>query len=356
MSLYTGLLQRRSLPFQWAVLLTLSALLTMALEAAELPASLLLGPMAAGILVALAGGRAAVPDKVFLTSQSTVGCLIASAITVPILLEVIADWPIFLAGVVVMVGASATMGWTLTRMRILPGTTAIWGSWSGGASAMVLMADDFGADMRLVAVMQYLRVALVALVASLVAGMWTSGGGHPVTAAVWFPQLHMARLLPTLALMAAGVLITARWRVPAGGVLVTMVLAALAQDLGLLELELPQWLLAMGYACLGWGIGLRFTPGIIRHGAKALPRITAAIVALILVCGVFAAVLTLVADIDPLTAYLATCPGGSDSVAVIAASTDVDMPFVMAMQVIRFLAVLFAGPFLSRRMAAAGRL
>lgn len=353
--MFRSLLPRLPLTAQWGVLLLTSLALTLLMTAAHLPAALLLGPMAAGAIMALCGARVSVHGKVFLASQSTVGCLIATTITVPILMEVLAEWPLFLAGVVVMVGASAAMGWTLTRMRILPGTTAIWGSWSGGASAMVLLADEFGADMRLVAVMQYLRVGLVAVTASMVAGLWTTKTGAPPEPEVWFPQLHAMRLLPTLGLMAAGVLITARYRVPAGGVLVTMILAALAQDLGLVVLELPQWFLAVGYTCLGWGIGLRFTADIIRHGARALPRITAAIVALIAVCGVFAAVLTQVADIDPLTAYLATCPGGSDTVAVIAASTDVDMPFVMAMQVIRFLAVLFAGPFLSRRMAQAAR-
>ena len=43
------------------------------------------------------------------------------------------------------------------------------------------------------------------------------------------------------------------------------------------------------------------------------------------------------AHVDALTAYLATSPGGADSVAIIAASTKVDMPFIMAMQMARFL-------------------
>ena len=43
---------------------------------------------------------------------------------------------------------------------MLPGTTAVWGSSPGAATAMVLMAEAFGADARLVAFMQYLRVDL----------------------------------------------------------------------------------------------------------------------------------------------------------------------------------------------------
>jgi uncharacterized membrane protein AbrB (regulator of aidB expression) len=53
----------------------------------------------------------------------------------------------------------------------------------------------------------------------------------------------------------------------------------------------------------------------------------------------------------PLTAYLATSPGGADSVAIIAASTHVDVPFVMAMQMARFMLVLIVGPALARSVA-----
>ncbi len=57
------------------------------------------------------------------------------------------------------------------------------------------------------------------------------------------------------------------------------------------------------------------------------------------------------AGVDPLTAYLATSPGGSDSIAIIAASTNVDVSFVMAMQTVRMIAVLFLAPVLTKFIA-----
>jgi uncharacterized protein len=61
-----------------------------------------------------------------------------------------------------------------------------------------------------------------------------------------------------------------------------------------------------------------------------------------------AAMLVMVAKVDPLTAYLATSPGGSDSIAIIAASSDVDVSFVMAMQTVRMIVVLFLAPILTK--------
>ena len=54
---------------------------------------------------------------------------------------------------------------------------------------------------------------------------------------------------------------------------------------------------------------------------------------------------------DPLTAYLATSPGGADTVAIIAATSPVDVPFVMAMQSARFIVVAFCGPAVARAVA-----
>ena len=82
-----------------------------------------------------------------------------------------------------------------------------------------------------------------------------------------------------------------------------------------------------------------------------MPRkIIASIFTLIIMCGGLAYALHVAAGTDPLTAYLATSPA-SNSVAIIAASTKVDMSFVMAMQVGRLLLVILIGPNLARIVA-----
>jgi len=69
---------------------------------------------------------------------------------------------------------------------------------------------------------------------------------------------------------------------------------------------------------------------------------------MMVLCGLLASLLVRVAGVDPLTSYLATSPGGVDSAAIIAASTKVDMPFVMTLQMVRLVFVLLLGPPLSR--------
>lgn len=117
-------------------------------------------------------------------------------------------------------------------------------------------------------------------------------------------------------------------------------------------MQLPPWLLALGYTMIGWTIGLNFTRAILQHATRALPQIVGSIIILIAFCGGLGFMISHVLGIDPLTAYLATSPGGMDSVAIIAAAAQhVDISFVMALQSARFLVVLLVGPSVARLVA-----
>jgi membrane AbrB-like protein len=332
---------------RWLALLALSAAGVGILELFRLPAALLLGPMFAAILMATSGKAVKVPDRVMFAAQGVIGCMMANAIPLTLLAEIARAWPIFLAGVVSVIAVSVTFGWLLARFEVLPGSTAIWGSVPGAASAMTILSDSYGADMRLVAMMQYMRVLCVALAASMVSRFFLAHSGAEPPAIVWFGPIAWLPFAETILLIVVAALVTRFVRIPAGMMILPLIFGALFQDVGLMRIELPPWLLAMSYAVVGWSIGQRFTREILAYAARALPRVIASILSLIAICGLFAWLLVLATGIDPLTAYLATSPGGADSVAIISASANVDVPFVMAMQLARFLVILVIGPTLA---------
>lgn len=343
----------RSRGLQWTVLVALSAALVLVMELAGLPAALLMGPMAAGIALGTnaAGIRAGGPA--FAGAQAIIGCLIAQAIDPQIIGTFVHTWPLFLPLIIAVLAASSFLGWMMSRWSNLPGTTAVWGSSPGAATAMMLMAQAFGADARLVAFMQYLRVVFVAVSAALAAHFWlgVSAAAQPVA---WFPPVHWPSFAATLALAGLGGWVGVKLRLPAGAFLVPMAAGAVLHVTGVLNLELPQWLLAVSYAFVGWNIGLRFTRRIIAHASRALPQIVLSILLLLGFCGALAYLLSKVTGIDPLTAYLAMSPGGMDSIAIIAAAARVDLPFVMTLQTVRFVIVMLLGPPLARVVARWG--
>jgi membrane AbrB-like protein len=340
---------------QWLAILACSAAIGALLAWLHVPAALLLGPMLAGIVIAAAGGTARVPNAVFLVAQGIIGCMIGKVVPLSIAGELLSRWPVFVFGVLAVIAVSASLGWLLTRMQVLPGTAVLWGSTPGAAAAMIVMAEAYGADARLVAFMQYLRVAVVAATASIVARIWGLNPSHVVADVAWFPGIAWLPFAATLALATLGPLLAHKLHIRSGAFLIPLVAGLLLTHLGWFVIELPPWLLILSFAAVGWSVGLRFTRPLLIHATKAFPRVLACTVALIVLCGVLAGVLVIVANVDPLTAYLATSPGGVESVAIIAASSKVDVPFVMAMQTTRLLALIVLAPVLMRHIAAPPR-
>jgi uncharacterized protein len=335
---------------RWAVLLAASLLATGLLQWARLPAALMLGPLAAAIIVQTGGGAVKLPRAFMAVAQAIIGCLVARSITPAIVGSFVSHWPVFLGVVALSIAAAIAIGWAMSRLRIVPGTTAVWGMLPGAAAAMMVMAEAYGADFRLVAFMQYLRVVLVASAASVVALLFVHGGGSRF-AGGYFPPIHPADLAVTAAVAVVGGGLGLVSRIPAGVLLGPLALGAVLNVLGWVTIELPPVVLIASYAVIGWNTGLRFTRDVLAAAARALPQTLGATAILMAFCGLLAWMLVVLLHIDPLTAYLATSPGGVDAAAIIAASTKVDTPFVMALQTLRVIVVLAIGPRVARWVA-----
>ncbi|RST87081.1 AbrB family transcriptional regulator [Aquibium carbonis] len=345
-------LARFASPWQWLLLVMLSTIIAIGLEFAALPAALLIGPMIAAIVAGVSGATVRPAPSFFVAAQGIIGCVIVSAIEPSLFRTLLSGWPVIVAAVLSTLAASSLLGMMVARWGSMPGTTAVWGSAPGAASAMVVMADAFGADARLVAFMQYLRVLIVSISAAVLARIWIDVGDAARPPVDWLPHLILPDFAMTLVIALVGAFGGRMTGIP-GATLLGPLLIGIPLHLGLgLDLQLPEWLLATSYAIIGWSIGLRFTRPILLHAARSLPQIIGAILVLTGFCAAVGAVLAATFDVDPLTAFLATSPGGMDSVAIIAAASgSVDLSFVMTLQMTRFLIVLIVGPPLAKAIA-----
>jgi membrane AbrB-like protein len=329
----------------WARLIASSLALSALMAALGLPAAWLLGPLLVGAGFGARGTTARVAKPVTTLAQATLGTFLSTNLTPAVLAEVVQRWPVVLSGALGVVLASAALGWGLAKWQVLPGSTAVWGTAPGAAPAMVVMAEAFGADARLVALMQYTRVALVVATAALVARL--SGVAVPRP---HFDVVDWLGVCAAALVVGAGALAGLKSRVPAGALLVPMVAGVLVVHLGF-TVQVPMPVVAVAASVLGLGIGLSFTRQALVHAAQLLPRIVASIVALMLLCAVLALGLSRVLDVDFFTLWLATSPGGIDTVALIATATHADVSLVIALQATRFVLVMVLGPVLSRFVA-----
>src|SRR5579864_9663390 len=139
---------------QWAALLVFSALISFIWGTVGLPAGLLLGPMIAGIVFGVSGVRLSLTRWAYDGAQGVVAAMVSAVITPAIIATLSHQALLFGFAVTTTLLAAAGLGWLISRLGLMPGATAIYGTSPGAATAMVLLSEAEGADQRLVAFMQ----------------------------------------------------------------------------------------------------------------------------------------------------------------------------------------------------------
>jgi membrane AbrB-like protein len=220
---------------------------------------------------------------------------------------------------------------------------------AGGASGITAMARDLGADARMVAVLQYLRVLLIVLlmpvVATTVYGGTAGGAAAGATGGPGWP----AGLLFTAVCALAGVPLARLARLPVGPLLGPMLVAA-AVDLSGVSAgaTTPALVQDAAFVVIGLQVGISFTRESLRTVGRALPLALGIIVGLGLACAGLGELLAVATGARPLDAYLATTPGGLYAVLATAARSGADATFVLAVQVLRLFVMLLSAPLLAR--------
>lgn len=337
-------------PAQWLALILLAGAVGHTLKLLAVPAAMFLGPMLVSIGFGVSGATIRMPKPLFQLGQGAVGVLIAHAMSVSVLLTALASWHIMLFATALTVLLSAAVGLLLVRYAGIPSNTAAWGTSPGAASAMVAMSEDYGADSRVVATMQYVRVVCVVMVGALVSrfiGAPSSGAQLHSSEAV-LASLDLIDFGLSLAVIVVGVWLGSR--IPAGALLVPLLLGGALQLTGLLQITIPDWLLPLGYGAIGCYVGLRFDRPTVLYVWRRLPVMVLASMLLIVLCALSAWLIAALLDKDYLSVYLATSPGGLDTMAIIAIDTHADVGFVLAMQTLRLFGVILTGSFLAKQI------
>ena len=342
----------------WMVLGVGSSLAGLFAQSAGLPAGWLVGPMLVALALALAWKEhPTVPRWGRTASLAVVGGMLAATFRPSVLPLVAGHW----LPVTLVVGGTLFLslgaGLLLSGLVRIDRKTAALGALPGAASGMLAMSDPLGADARLVALMQYTRVVVVVVTATLVGRLVAGASPQPISAqglqaAPGGVDLLVQGTVPTYAVTVLvavlGALAGTRLRLPAGALLGPLILGVALAELGVVYLAWPPGVPQAAYLVLGLWVGLLFDGASVKRAGRLFPFVLASAVGLVLACAVLGWALAALTGIDGMTAYLATTPGGIESVAIVALGTGADAPLVLAVQMLRLLAVVFAGSLLGR--------
>src|ERR687898_681318 len=211
----------------WMVLGVGSSLAGLFAQGVGLPAGWLVGPMLVALTLALVWEKhPTVPRWGRIASLAVVGGVLASAFRPSVLPLISRHWlPVSLV-VCGTLFLSLGAGLLLSGLVRIDRKTAALGALPGAASGMLAMSDPLGADARLVALMQYTRVVVVVVTATLV-GRLASGtapqqnSGQGLQAAPEGVDLLVQGTVPTYAVTVLVAVLGAwagtRLRLPAGG-------------------------------------------------------------------------------------------------------------------------------------------
>lgn len=332
---------------QWALLVTTGLMAGQLLQAISVPAALMVGPMLVGVLMVQENCTVRIPGMLHQLAQGIAGCLIATHLDAALLARMGEIWPIVIVFVTLTFAASCLVGWLSGRMTGIDGEVSIWGFLPGMAGTMIAIAHDQGLDSRLVALIQTVRL-MVVIATMVVTAMFLVGAAVPHVAAGLSPDLGSLAVVLGLALLGTVAARGLPW-IPSAATLLPLTIAA-ALRLENVNVAVPGWLVALGFLAFGAHIGLRMTPDILRAGVRALPSLIGASFLLMLLCGLSGAALSVIADVDLMSALLATVPGSVDSIALIAVNAGADLTFIMTLQTLRLFAVAALGPHVARGM------
>ncbi|KQS68680.1 AbrB family transcriptional regulator [Modestobacter sp. Leaf380] len=334
----------------WAAVLAVALGLAAVLELLSVPSATLFAGLATGLARALlVRRRLALPRHSMTGAQAVVGVSIGALVSVSTLRTIAADWlPVLLVTVGTLL-ISLVAGQVMALQRGVSRVTGAFSMIAGGASGITVMARELGADERMVAVLQYLRVLLIVVAMPVVAAVAFGASGADAGPAAAEGPGPWAGLLLTVVCIAVGIPLGRLTRVPVASLLGPMLVAATLDLTGLSRgADVPAVLEGAGFLVIGLQVGLSFTRDSLRVVGRALPLALAIIVAVVLACAGLGWALTATADVDPLTAYLATTPGGLYAVLATASDSGADATFVLAVQVLRLFVMLLTAPLVSR--------
>jgi membrane AbrB-like protein len=345
---------RRGQVLDSAVVALAAVVVAVVLGLLHVPDAALFGGLIAGLVRALSRpARITVPKAANAAAQAVIGVSIGALVQLSTLSALGEHWLPVLAVTVGTLLLSLGAG---VLLRLQPGITPVTGAFSmiaGGASGITAMARDLGADDRMVAVLQYLRVLLIVvlmpLTATAVYGATSATGTGSATGGPGWP----AGLLFTAACGVVGYLLARLAHVPVGALLGPMVVAAVVDLTGLSHgAQAPQFLQNAAFLVIGLQVGVSFTRESLRTVGRALPMALTIIVVLIAGCAGLGAALSAATGAGELDSYLATTPGGLYAVLATATSSGADATFVLAVQVLRLFVMLLSAPLLARFLRA----
>ena len=301
------------------------------------PIPWMIGPMIAVAGLNLMGVRMHSPPYARQMGQVILGSAVSLYFTPPVVVALAANLPAILAATVAVFLVGGFGALTLSRASGVDAKSTFFASIPGGAMAMAVLADRYGAQIAPVAVAHSLRVSVVVILIPFA----LTYGGIPLVASAYRPAVPLD--IPVLAVwLAAGFVlggVSERLRLHNGCLLTPIFLGAALTVSGVHLSAVPRWMTDFAQLMFGLVLGARYERAFFARYKLFIPFALLNSF-FILIASVAAGVaLAWAFDLPVATMIIATSPGGLAEMTITAQALQISVPLVVAFHLFRVVMV-----------------
>ncbi len=318
--------------------------------ALHLPLPLLLGPMLACLIAALAGAPLAGAGQLGILMRTFLGVAVGASITPGVLAE-LPGIAASLAFVPLFIGAIALVGYPLFRRVFgFDHATAWYAAMPGGLQDMLVFGEEAGGDIRALSLIHATRVLVIVTVAPFIMTVYwgvdlSQPPGTPIRAT------DLTEIAIMVAAGVAGWKIAERLGLFGASILGPMILTAALSLSGVISHRPPAEMIQAAQFFIGIAVGVKYA-GITLRELRV--DVTAGVVysaALALISLIFIELIVGLGLAPALDAFLAFLPGGEAEMVVIAIIAGADLAYVVSHHLLRMILVILLGPVVEKLIA-----
>jgi membrane AbrB-like protein len=314
-----------------------------------MPAGFLSGSILAVAGASLAGRPMLIPTPLMRVLLVMIGISLGSVVT-PETLHGMATYPLSIAALIAAMAAISFGG--AAYLRVVHGwdmITAYLAAAPGGLSQVMGLAAELGVDMRAIAIVQTVRVVIIAV--GLPAGLSVLGLVGHATRSIGGPfdptRIDELAILVVTSTVAA--IIAYRIRFPGGLLFGAMLTSATLHGSGIIHVVMPWWVTYTVMIAFGAVTGSRFANTPLRLLLHFIGAAFGSFAVAITIMAVFAVGLVGLLSLPTAEVMIAYAPGAVDAMMLLALALNLDPVYVGAHHLARIIFISLTMPLVAHR-------
>jgi hypothetical protein len=322
-----------------------------ALGLVGVPAGWLSGSILAVAAASLAGRPMLIPTLMMRAIFVLIGISLGAVVT-PETLHGMATYPASIAVLILaMILISVAGAGYLRLIHQWNKVDAYLAAAPGGMSQVLVLGAELGADLRAIAIVQSIRVVVIAV--GLPAGLSFLGlVGHVSPRATGALSIAvLGELVILVAVSSVVAIIAYRIRFPGGLLFGAMLTSAVLHGSGLIHAVMPWWVANTAMVAMGAVTGSRFANAPPRLLLNFVGAAFGSFAVAVTIAALFAAILISMLSLRAAEVMIAFAPGSVDAMMLLALALNMDPVYVGAHHLTRIFFVSLTMPLVARRTA-----